>query len=110
MLEQQCGHRLAEARADPPLPADPAAGAPIDPHMRLTRVLEDLRQQRRVQLLGAFLRHQRYWAVLPPMGIAGMPSLRWSQLRSRLGTTRTQMRLFIIWSMNGRISSVYGPV
>ena len=31
-------------------------------------------------------------------------------LRIRLGTTRTQMRLFIIWSMTGRISSVYGPV
>ena len=58
------------------LPADFAAGAAIPPNMYLACDFEDLRQQRRVQLLRALLCHQRYRAVLPPMGIAGMPSLR----------------------------------
>ena len=76
VVEQQRGHRLAKARADAPLPADFAAGAAIPPNMYLACDFEDLRQQWRVQLLRALLCHQRYCAVLPPMGIAGMPSLR----------------------------------
>jgi hypothetical protein len=77
VFDQQGGHRLAEARADAPLPADLAAGTAIDPRVCLAHLLEDLRQHGRVRLLGTFLRHQlRYSAVLPPIGTAGMPSLR----------------------------------
>lgn len=45
-------------------------------------------------------------AVLPPSGMAGRPSLRWSQERIRVGSTRTTMRLCIMDSTRGRACSV----
>lgn len=55
------------------------------------------------------VRYSAAGAVLPLIGTGGMPSFRWSQERTRPGTTRTTTRLFIIASTIGRWSSEYGP-
>ena len=110
-LEQQGGYRFAEPCADAPFAADLPAGAAVNPHLRSGGIPEDdgavaENPAGRVALALSSPPQPRYCAVLPATGICAVPSLRWSQLRTRLGTTRTATRLFIIWSTNGRMSSV----
>ena len=49
----------------------------------------------------------RYCAVHPVTGIAASPSLRWSQDRTRRGSTRMTTRLCIMYSTAGRSSGRY---
>ena len=63
------------------------------------------RRADRGQVIGS-----RKAAVLPPSGVVGIPSLRWSHVRTRVALIFTATRLFSIISTRGLTSSEYGPL
>ena len=99
-------HRLEVAPAQRPFPRELLALDLPGPRRRLLDERQGERRPRDLRPGG----HQPWGAVVPPSGIASMPSLRWSQERIRCGSRRTTTRLWAMNSTNGLISSEYGPL